>query len=338
MVYVTVLDRSCANGCKHCYCDSGSGDLERAKRIAFEAHENNYNVFFYPTMFTKECYEIQRMLVQEDQGLIARGDSFDPNDEQLKRYKDIDFSIHGATAEIHELFDAKKGSFDEIVRNIKAVRVNFPEMTIAVWTVVHKKNYFQLEDTVELCYQLGARYVYVAKLTYQGRARTLGPEWFLDRGEIAAVLDTLDVLNGSERYKGKIYAGPRPNWGMSDEEARQLRENGETSLKVIKLSDGPYCSAGRGVVTVDSLTGTIYPCQFFVADDRLVMGKWEDGKANVTYFPFENLKEKIGEPCRSCDLYDLCGGGCRAEAIGEHERVTGTFDPYVGMVNCRRYL
>ena len=338
MVYITVLDRSCANGCRHCYCDSGRGDLNNAKTIAFEAFNNNYNVFFYPTMFTEACFDIQRMLDQEDQGLIARGDLFNPHDERLGRYSDIDFSIHGSTAEIHELFDAKKGSFDRIIRNVKDVRNNFPEMTIAIWTVVHKKNYFQMGEIVELCYQLGARYIYVAKLAYQGRARNLGPDWFLERDEIIKVLDTLDILNKSERYRDKIYAGPRPNWGMSDEEGRQLRENGETSLKVIKLSDGPYCSAGRSVVTVDSLTNAIYPCQFFVADDRFIMGRWENGKANIAYYPFKDLKEVIGEPCRNCDLYDICGGGCRAEAIGEHERITGKFDPYVGMINCRKYL
>ena len=98
------------------------------------------------------------------------------------------------------------------------------------------------------------------------------------------------------------------------------------------------CNAGRGRIAVDSNSRKIYPCFSLIADDRFGMGYWQNRRANITYSPFENLLEKIGEPCRSCGTLEVCGGACRAEAIAEKERTTGKLDLFAGLTNCRQYL
>ncbi len=43
----------------------------------------------------------------------------------------------------------------------------------------------------------------------------------------------------------------------------------------------------------------------------------------IEHDEFMRASGRLDEPYGSCDLFSGCGGGCRAEAIAEHFRVTG---------------
>ncbi|MBN2055975.1 radical SAM protein [bacterium] len=336
--HVMVLDRSCTNGCRHCYTDPGRGNLREARRISLEARALGYQVFFYPTRHTEECFELQRILGQESEGLIARESWITALDERFGWFDEVEISLHDAIPDVHDRLHGEDGSFARTINAVTEFKRRFPSVTLSVWATICKPNHRRIEALAKLCLDLGVEVIYLIKLWYMGRARRLGPEWFLTSNEIGWFLDTVDRLNEHVTFKGRIGLAPRSNWGLSDREIAELRRTGETAIGKIGIPEGAYCPAGRQTICIDSRSGVIYPCQLFCADDRFRMGSWSAAGPVLERRLFDDLAARIGMPCRECDAMDICGGGCRAEAISEYERLTGLLDLNVGFTNCRRYL
>lgn len=357
---VIIMDTSCSSGCAHCFCGGRTGNIDNGRKIAEEvARLPNVNGILYPTLFSDACFDIHEILGQAG-GLISREERFFTNDLRVARYKTVEISLHGATAETHALLTRKPDSFSKVLRTIQELRTNFPDVQIHVLSTVHKKNYHELEKLAELCVEIGVDYLNLIKISYLGQSKHLGPEWYLDREDIRRVLKIVEQVEN--RYRENLNLTMMSNWGLSEEFARgikKLREASGTEREELQskywwseavccspkkeVSTDWYthficCPAGREQVAVHTNSRKIYPCHLFIADDRFVLGNWEKGSPEITYFPFADLYEKIGEPCRSCDMLEICGGGCRGEAIAEKERTTGQLDPAAGMINCRRYL
>ncbi len=70
-----------------------------------------------------------------------------------KNFDVICFSLDGATAEVHDSFRNKPGSFKRIIEAIKLYRKN--QIPVTLQTCLNKKNYDQIEGIVNLCLKFG---------------------------------------------------------------------------------------------------------------------------------------------------------------------------------------
>lgn len=357
---IIIMDTSCSSGCAHCFCGNRSGNIDNARKIATEIAESpDYKGILYPTLFSNACFDIHEILGQTG-GLISREKRFITDDTRIAKYKTVEISLHGADAETHALLTRKTDSFFKVLQTIKECKTNFPSVQIHALCTVHKKNFQELDKIAELCMKIGVNYLNFIKLSYLGQARQLGSEWYLDKKDIRHVVKMVERLES--QCRGALNVTMMSNWGMSESFADGIKklshasgaEKDELQLKYwwaeavccspkIEEHENWYthfrcCPAGREQIAVHTDSRKIYPCHLFIADDRFVLGSWRNARPEITYSPFDKLYEKIAEPCQSCNILEICGGGCRGEAIAEKERISGRLDPYAGMENCRRFI
>ena len=68
--------------------------------------------------------------------------------------------------------------------------------------------------------------------------------------------------------------------------------------------------------------------------DPLKIGEIDEKKGLVITEDWPFTFDKIGEPCKSCDILETCGGGCRGTTICEHLLTTGELDFDAGLKTC----
>jgi len=332
-ILVLVLENSCRLGCPHCFVDAGQGDFDQARRVAFKAHDLGYKAYFYATQITKRCFEIYKYIGQDlDDGSICVRAEFAERqlDGLVSQSGRVGFSIHGARKETHELITGP-GTWERTLDGIRAVRNANKFGKINLWCTLHGKNYREVTEICELAADLGVHFLNFQKLSFLGRARSLPSEWFLGRDEIGHILRMIQTVYDANdpRYPHITLA---PNWGITEHQAARFEEGKKLDYYPTKQ----YCPAGRQHFTVHSRTLAVYSCHHFAADERFIIGRWTDDGLLVERDNFHETLRSLEEPCGSCNIAETCGGGCRAEAVGEHMRLTGEYNPYAGLTTCRR--
>ena len=78
------------------------------------------------------------------------------------------FSIHGSTADIHDMLTRRKGSFERVTSALRLVLERKPDFGIYVNTVVTKQNVASLPETVRFLDDLGAKLIVVSNTTPEG--------------------------------------------------------------------------------------------------------------------------------------------------------------------------
>jgi radical SAM protein with 4Fe4S-binding SPASM domain len=330
-----VLDNSCQNACPHCFLDPGKGDWAQARDVAFQAFKLGYSVYFYATEISQQCYDIYRNIGQdmEDASICMRGDSAIRNLRWLtKKRGRIGFSLHGSRKETHELISGPD-TFEATIEAIKYVSEYNSFAKTNIWTVVHRKNMNEIRSICEIARDLGVDYINLAKLSYLGRARDLGPEWFLEVDEVSEIVHQVEDICNSGKFPNP-HITLSPNWGMTKRQAEKFEQGG----KLIYYPTRHYCPAGRQHFTVESSSLNVYPCHHLSADDRFIIGHWSGQGLVIENNEFVRSLNQLDAPCGSCDIQDVCGGGCRSEAIAEHLRVTGEYNFHAGLKHCRNFF
>ncbi|MBU0591011.1 SPASM domain-containing protein [Candidatus Micrarchaeota archaeon] len=332
---VLVLETSCKSPCKHCFIEPGQKVFRRAKEIAEKAFDLGYSVYFYATEISPECFDVYKNVGQNeaDSSICVRGDTaLSELDWLVQKRGRIGFSLHGAKKETQEALSGR-GSFDKTLDAIRYVAAHNPKAQMNIWSVIHKKNADEIRAVCEIARDLGIHELTFAKMGYLGRARRLDTSWFLSFEDVSKVISTVKSICESGAFPNP-HITLAPNWGLTRKQASKFREGDKLPYYRTKK----FCPAGVQHFTVDARTMLVYPCHHFSADRRFGIGYWSKRGIIITDDSFMNAVKNLDEPCGGCDDLDICGGGCRAEAIAEHLRLTGEYSYSAALIYCRRLV
>lgn len=305
--------RRCNFNCIHCYSSSGNnlkeGELTIAqvKILIKELSERGTEFlsigggepFFYPQLI-----EVVRCAINNEVSVeISTNASLvnDDNISKLKRagLKFIQVSLDGATAETYSKI-RKGGDFNKVIDNIRKLVKHF---IVSTCVVVHKLNYKEIDDIVDLSISLGVKSFRIIPFMEVGRASKMG-YLQLSQKEFQDLYKM--IIRKKESTKNKIFI--------------QLNENLIVPQRknISWMPDNHYgCSAGRTTCGIDSY-GNVYPCSYMVFDElkcgniknESLAGIWKNSSVMKKIRTISSLKGK----CSKCKYLDLCRGGCRAAA------------------------
>jgi len=180
---VLVLEHSCRHACPHCFLgEPSTSSFEHSKKVAQQAYDLGYRVYFYAAEVNPECFDMYRLLGQNerDSSICLRGEVAMKNLPWLRKKKGrIGFSVHGAQEKTHSLL-AGNNSFAQTCEAIAYVKAHNAGARVNIWSVVHKKNIHEMNAVCELARDLGADEVNFIKLSCLGRAKHLDDSWFLN--------------------------------------------------------------------------------------------------------------------------------------------------------------
>jgi len=205
----------------------------------------------------------------------------------------ITISIDGLE-ESHDELRKVKGSFKRTASAVR--RLNERDIPVQVTTVIHRKNYGELEKIYKLMQDLGVKSWRVINIEPIGRAN-MNQELMLSKAEFDGLIDfirekrfandtPLDVTFGCSHYLGF-------------EAEREVRDN--------------YFICGSGIMVGSILAnGDIFSCLDIVRRPELIQGNIRSDRfSEVWYNRFKEFREDRSlksEECRNCKEREFCGG------------------------------
>ncbi|WP_025323581.1 radical SAM/SPASM domain-containing protein [Deferrisoma camini] len=228
-------------------------------------------------------------------------------------FASVGVSLDGATAEVHDAFRARPGSFDRALAALEHLRA--AGVTSTVSAVIHRNNVGSYRRIVELAAERGATTVYLHNFKCAGRGAENRAELDLSPGEWRAF------------YEDALAWRPRAPAELSFDDP------------ILALLGGADPGAVKGS-TCGKLSlhlepdGEVTPCGFIPVS----AGNLIDQPLDVLWRTspvLRKMREKTPEgKCRSCGVYGECLGGCTARAFA----ATGSFnapDPHCWAGNGR---
>ena len=209
----------------------------------------------------------------------------------------IQLSLQGTNAALADRIGGYRGGFDRKMQVAQEIAKRGIPLTLNA--VMHRQNLDDLDRTIEMAVELGARRLEVACVQFHGWATK----------NIAALLPTRDQ---TEAAKDKVA-----------EAEKRLR--GVLAFDFVppdyyadypKACMGGWGSAGLNVAP----DGTVLPChaaqtiphlEFENVRETLLKSIWYDSPAFNAY----RGTDWLPEPCQSCERRDVDYGGCRCQAL-----------------------
>jgi len=106
----------------------------------------------------------------------------------------IQFSIDGATPEVHDKIRGAKGSYDRVIK--AALLAKSYGLPVAVASVIMKLNLHQLEDLIDQAYMLGAFRIIIGAFMYAGRAIKNKGQLELNEQELFEIEERIEKKRG----------------------------------------------------------------------------------------------------------------------------------------------
>lgn len=207
--------------------------------------------------------------------------------------------IHGNTAELHEFFNRRPGSFQKIIENIQYyINEGHDVRCIPVLTAY---NYDKMYEIIKLAAHLGMESIYVDRYEDGGRG-ALNSSMYNLKPSLEqfkeAVSQMIKAKNDFPSLKGMVGFGTAIPYCLDER------------LEKEDLNSG--CGAGTTFCAI-SPSGDLRACN----QSRLVFG-------NVLEEPLENIWNKdslsvfrdlnwVTTPCTTCPLLLKCLGGCKVD-------------------------
>lgn len=209
----------------------------------------------------------------------------------------VQLSLQGINAGLADWVGGYKGGFDR--KMMVAEEIKRRGIPLTLNAVMHRQNLDDLEETIELAVDLGARRLEVACVQFHG--------WALKNRHM--LLPTREQT----------------------EAAKQIVEEAEARLRGVLAFDfvppdyyaefpkacmGGWASAGINI----SPDGTVLPChaaetiphlEFDSVRDKSLKDIWFDSAAFNAY----RGTDWMPEPCQSCERKEIDFGGCRCQAL-----------------------
>lgn len=348
----------CNERCKHCYADAGEHRPEMSTEEAFLAIDKlsrTASVGLPALSFSggeplmrQDFFDIASYASKKIPYLSIATNGTLLTMSNVKRLKNVgidyaEISLDGASKEVHEEFRRVHGCFEKTLEGIENCITEGMDVCIA--TTIHKKNLSELEKIVELCDELGARFMHFNYIP-TGRAKA-HVELDLTPKERLSVLKLIgrkivslsiqaseeEARTGKSRVEVDRLFSTCPQYASVVKKiARQKKENFAVSAHYATMKGVENiaiflggCGAGRLYACLEP-NGDIKPCVFFPTNDNVVQGNiiqddfeqiWDQSEMFWKLRTRDNLNsykiEDHLEGCGTCKDKYICGG-CRARS------------------------
>ncbi|MBI4879657.1 MAG: SPASM domain-containing protein [Planctomycetes bacterium] len=312
-----IVHDNCRKGCPHCFCKpADTDDVAATEDLArdLERHGIAHRIYFTD--------QLDARLPERHSMVLARPGAAEF--ELRSGVHRVGFSLHGPDRQTHELL-APPGDFDAVVSAMERIRRERQDVGVEVFTVVHAHNAARFGELADFARGLGAQTLHAGNLTFAGRARSLPDDFFLGGAEIARFLRAFPKVRRRARPLRLVLGDSfGPTWS-------RLRRLSYRAF--LRLAERRFCACGEGQVAIKARTREVFPCRFTSTFRELSIGRF-DAEQGLVLTERGDLRESIGEPCRSCGVLDVCRGGCRMAAVADALRREGQIDPDAGFRNC----
>lgn len=206
----------------------------------------------------------------------------------------VQISIDGDEAQVHDMARGVKGAFDGAVRGIKLLLED--KVNLSVCTTASKWNVDRIPNIIQLMDDLGVKNYRVQGVVPMGRGKMNAGDLRLSPGrmkELVQYLENRKIQISSYNMTLK----PPPT-------------------DPVNYCDSGVCSAASSVCSITS-QGNVVPCTYFWGmngenlRDHTFQWIWENS-ALLNYFRSVRLNDIKGL-CRDCKWLLSCHGGCKAE-------------------------
>lgn len=206
----------------------------------------------------------------------------------------VQVSIDGDLAEIHDSIRGVKGAFDQAIKGIKLLQEE--GINVSVCTTVNKLNVDRISNIMQLMQNIGVKNYRVQGVMPMGRGKTNIEELRLSPGRMKELVEYLESKNiPVSSYNFTLKPPP---------------------TVPVDYQESGTCSAATASCSITS-EGKVIPCTHFWGlngeslRDHTFQWVWENSMV-LNYFR-DILLNDIKGLCRNCKWLSLCHGGCKAE-------------------------
>ena len=209
----------------------------------------------------------------------------------------IQLSLQGTNADLADRIGGYQGGFDRKMIIAKEIAERGIPMTLNA--VMHRHNLDDLDRTIEMAVELGARRLEVACVQFHGWALTNRATLLPTLKQTNAVKET--VSRARQNLAGVLAIDFVPPDYYSDFPKACMGGWGSTGLNITPNGTVLPCHAAQ----------TISGLSFHNVQDKSLSDIWYKSSAFNAY----RGTSWLPEPCQSCDRKDIDFGGCRCQAM-----------------------
>lgn len=292
----------CNNKCLFCYNEDSNCIHENYKCMSKDKFKNLLEKKPFMIVFTggepllsKNLFEYAGMckLNNIKTSMITNGTMIDANNVDIiaELFDDIQVSLHGHNAELHDCITQNPGAYNRAINAIKLLLET--KLSFNINLTLTKLNKEYIPQIVESLSAIGVRDLSITRFC-NSRSK-LSAELELKKMEFLNIVKLIEkeCVNNGIRFCG-IYSGV-PLCLFDKKIYYSIRG----------------CSCGHSWVTITP-DGGIKPCPGFdwiIGDVSQLEKVWNEGFLrewrNLNYLP---------DYCRDCNMRSICKGGCRTAA------------------------
>lgn len=328
---VTLVHKNCDKNCRICaYGAMQAVDYVEVRRVVETLMRRGFRVHLYDFYVRKESiliYRLTRQFEANNPGWLNVTADFDPEPQDLAYLNGlrtaIAISLHGSSSAVHRKASGKD-DFEAIVRFLGNFRKRF-RLGLGVNCVVSRHNVADLPAMIERCKTFDLDFLELIPLGYSGNATAvLGPSAVLTADDKRAVHRLLTASRAALPFRLELDAIWGPDF-VNDESPR--------CRFFAPPVPGTYCNAGVNHFAIRLNDMQVFPCPCMAGIDSMAVGRF-DGHDNASFAAFLANRQRLEEPCRSCDRFADCQGGCRLTAMSDFRIAHGRDNPCAGFSSC----
>ncbi|MBO9436977.1 pyrroloquinoline quinone biosynthesis protein PqqE [Ruegeria sp. R13_0] len=209
----------------------------------------------------------------------------------------IQLSLQGTNADLADRIGGYRGGFDR--KMVIAKEIGDRGIPLTLNAVMHRHNLDDLDRTIEMAVELGARRLEVACVQFHGWALPNRAALLPTLEQTRAVKDT--VARASKKLRGVLAIDFVPPDYYSDFPKACMGGWGSTGLNITPNGTVLPCHAAQ----------TITHLEFESVRDKPLLDIWHHSSAFNAY----RGTDWLPEPCQSCERKEIDFGGCRCQAM-----------------------
>ena len=297
---------ACNLRCKHCYASAGRPmkdelSTDELRKLAEEL--GKIKVFDVAIgggepLLREDLPEVINAFVENkvEPTLATNGTLFDEEAaEELWKagLRKVQFSLDGASSEVHDSIRGVKGSFEKTIKAVEVAKTI--GYSVAIKTIAQKENLNQIQEITKLAYNLAVDDLSVNRAVPYGRAKENLLETFIP---YKAYEELVKDLMRSSKVNLKLDLYP-------------------SSKRISNRKEFATCQAATMSLHICP-NGDVKPCSYF--PDQYICGSVRKESIQDIWLNSKVLNElrnihfnELWEPCKSCSV--VCNGGCRAAAV-----------------------
>lgn len=337
--YITLINPYCKYNCLHCcYNTKTKVKNKEVKKTIINLQKKGYivNLYeLYPTNESLELFEITKQF-NKNKGYfdwLNITNDFEFTKENINFLKKIKATIHysifGCSKKTNAEITCDKNYLEKTLRHIKKLKRIIGRKEISFFMILHKKNIDEIPKIIRICEIMRINELDITYLTYINKARSKRfSDYYLTEKDIQKFLKI--CIKEKKRTKVDISidktCGPILTGGFCS-------RNCNIWAPPIKKY---FCGQTRNQYTIMLGSNLVFPCASMAGDEKLSIGRYDNKKMIIEKKWPLNYKN-IEEPCKSCERFNECKGGCRADAIFDELEKKRAYNFNAGQKRCLYY-